>query len=537
MLNNYIKTLLLSTIVSVVYSGNNYCYSLNNNNNININQDDRIHYSNNTIPSINQMIKCANYEAINTSSNEYKRCFEFFKEKGTEGISILIQNFLGDIYNIANSLIFDISYERSYGRLYKGISNWEFQNQFSKNPYIYNTSGEIYHYMCDHKQLLEMNNILLPGQQDIAILTTHFMNDIHSKLNPNKTQLNNNIDTTNIKNILELCYYIANHLVELSHDIIYAINNKIDEYKTNPNTYSFANFRTYIEDKIIIPSYTAIMKVSKQIYDYFTPITPLILTDHINSNIPYILDKFFKDIRHSINIIKDREYNNYLLCCSTLYHELHVKRNNIIDLFKNSLIELSNINNKLRTKQFNSESKLINAHIYDMQKLEDRNKKKTSLYCVINKGDGILIYLDYNKTYEIDTDEKLTHALISESNDTIMNRANAYLQDVVQTINDITNKKLIDNDFYPNERNILINYFFMKEHIKYYDESQTSKLEKLFDDEQKIFSKQITQFNNELKNINERFVNLQFEPINANYDYIGELINSFNKYQTAINNA
>ena len=75
-MSNYIKTLLLSTIMLVIGNNSNYCYSMENNN-ININQANRIRYSDQVAPTIDQMIKCANFETIDVKGTEFNKCFEF----------------------------------------------------------------------------------------------------------------------------------------------------------------------------------------------------------------------------------------------------------------------------------------------------------------------------------------------------------------------------------------------------------------------------------------------------------------------------
>ena len=287
------------------------------------------------------------------------------------------------IYGLSYSLIFDSSglYTLTAASMYDYIKYWNSQKTVADEPNLY---------AAQDKKLLEDLNIHTYRNNYSAIYVTQIMNNVHRQLNSDKNNQISEYDVQHgVSNMLELCYYIANHFVELSHDILHAINMKIDEYKANPNTYSFENFRNYIEDHVIIPSYKAVTNIINNVLLERFSLNNLIIKNYNNNNINIndinnIIDKFFKKIRFECRFFKNK-YNQYLLYGSTLYHELHVKRRNVLNVFSNGIRELSNIN-KLDT--FNLKSKVINVHIYDIQEL-----KSDIFYAIMSDGNGIWPYL------------------------------------------------------------------------------------------------------------------------------------------------
>ena len=476
-------------------NNSNYCYSMEENN-ININQNDRIHYSDNDAPDIDEMIKCANYEPIDIDSQNsmYKKFIDFCEEKDIPGIKKLVYNFLEKSYNISNHIIVNpASYLNDYS--FKGeIKRWNLQKEASDNPTLYSSGKYTEAYLLDKWQL-ENNEIFLPEFQVAMYQTTHIMNELHKKLNSSKQTVS--IEVVEDNHIKNLFYYFANHLVELSHDILYAISTKIDKYRTNQEVYSFDNSRKYIEHEVIIPSYNAIAKFYYQVFVPYVNINNIILKK--NSGISNSLNcgtfREINEVFYQFELYGLEKYVRYgTKLCQKKYEKLKIiakKLDDIIEKFEST------------------SSHIIKAHIGELKEIKS-NYLNSIMCCEIEIGN---------------INNLTNNQIIRKVNNSIKEYTFLYVKDKDKTIKN----KFKGSESYYDESYILKHYFYSLGK-NYYSKLPETDLEKLFNYEQKKFSKEIQEFNTEIHKLDNKLKDMDYNMIDSNYDYLSEIKESLGKY-------
>ena len=219
------------------------------------------------IPTQEDLLQFMKVTELDVNNENVQRCFKYLQEYDPHNC-LLLDNLLEGIYSI--------SYDMSTN--YEAITQDFTGDKSISCPYhilessIYNVRCYLRHYGYERRHYriyrtnhyrysnlkLEKIETSVCNAECSEILTS--LNMLGCTLNPekykNKYILNESIDNINL---VKLCYYIANTLVCISHDIVYAFNKEIDKLSNN---YNDKNKRDEISNNIyhiIIRSFNGIM--------------------------------------------------------------------------------------------------------------------------------------------------------------------------------------------------------------------------------------------------------------------------------------
>ena len=405
-MHNIVKLLLIPLVIIGVNSNN--CYSTENNNTIHNNNHNinTINYNDQDI-SWEQWTKCANFEPIDVNGEEYKNICNFCEENKLSSLKCGIEGFLVDIYRLACEIVYSNVIEEKKNQHYKFVEMFsrdticieDINNM--KIPYysicVFNRSlleatkqwriqrkisddieqgGNIH--ATDNRYILEKKYNIMTNQLMLKPIVSN-IRYLQKKLNSNKYLNNNDINNIqyyekNIINMMSGCNCIANQLVQLTHDIVYAINNKINEYKKK-NMHKeqlYEEFRKYLIDEITLPCFNTIeLSLSLFIENDCLVLENFVKLFHNNRQIQEIATKFFEKLQHY--------WKYYFLIdtkCSLIYNfsylgrELYAKNQEFINILDNSINEMNKISQNTKNDILRKCLLLFvnksNVHVKDM---------------------------------------------------------------------------------------------------------------------------------------------------------------------------
>lgn len=280
---NIIKFLLIPILMIGINS--NDCYSVEINNIEHNNQNiSTIKYTDKNI-TWEQWTKRANFDVINVNGEEYKNICDFCKQHKLSFLKRGIDCFINKIYELvyvmidANIELDDFIMDDSFN-LHHTRSRYIKENMCLGDSYsIYNNVLEDDLTKLWEKQRkntpMTLEDVARTIEQNCNVITEQLMlkkvistiKKVQVKLNKNKypNDDDNDNDIKNIAshetiNMMSAYYYITNRFVQLTHDILYAINNKINEYKNKKilDEELYKEFRNYLIDEITLPCYKTI---------------------------------------------------------------------------------------------------------------------------------------------------------------------------------------------------------------------------------------------------------------------------------------
>ncbi|MBQ9441107.1 MAG: hypothetical protein IJU54_01750 [Alphaproteobacteria bacterium] len=241
-------------------------------------------YDNTCVPSFDQMCKYKTVVPIDFNNTKVKKCLDWLKQNQMP-YKLLLEDYLETIYNFAGSICDGVFLLVGHHKLKSNIN--EFWNRTINDYDFYNIHTDKHERLFNddltnrENIIFEQFNVTLNSNElKRSNLAISIIYDLQQKLNPNKyKQSINDIISSNKKiNIMSVLYYISNQLVQLSHDVIYAINSKIDKYINN-------NTETINIDDIIKPLSWTLELVAESIWD--GGITTIALQSEYNSNLSY----------------------------------------------------------------------------------------------------------------------------------------------------------------------------------------------------------------------------------------------------------
>ena len=406
-------------VIIIGVNGSN-CYSMEDTNEIpnDVPQNDRIirYLSNgpsNDGATWEQWTKRANFEPIDAYAEKYDNFHTFCEYSNLTQLREGIRVFLIDIYKLAHILINSDDYD--FYSITNSVKAWT--NQRTGNNV---NEQNIYSILFPIEHLNKQNThtAFFPLKKIKSSIRT-----AQKKLNPNK--YNNDIDDIMLEpntefKLMKGCYYFANQLVQLTHDIVYAINNKVTQYKELSKTKHLSNeqiyedFRKYLIEEITAPCYKALVEAFAYIIDNNND--SLIINNlTLNPNDDEIKYNFFNHLSFECDV-KQLKYN--LVCnFSSLGTELSKKSKEFIDT----------LNNNVKIINKNMQGNISNQHIKDdlyiLNNLPIVGKEITYDYHYI---DHVLKYvMKYSPLIieDIDSENIIT-------NDEVINDANNCLQDM-----------------------------------------------------------------------------------------------------------
>ena len=274
---NIIKFLLVPILMIGINS--NDCYSVEidnvNGNNQNIST---IKYTDQNI-TWEQWTKRANFEAINTNGEEYKNICDFCEKHKLSFIKRGIDCFIIEIYKLIYEIIYDSNIDTEADNCLDGeLLSKSFAQENICLGYFYPRGNNVSlpeHELIKQWKTQRINTSISYAasiiEQNCNVITEQLMlkeiistiREVQMKLNKDKYSNNNdmnNIASHEIINMMSGCYYISNKLVQLTHDILYAINDKINKYKNKKilDKQLCKEFRDYLIDEITLPCYKTI---------------------------------------------------------------------------------------------------------------------------------------------------------------------------------------------------------------------------------------------------------------------------------------
>lgn len=333
----YITKFLLLPLVIIGVIGNN-CYSMENNKRIIDNTQNNIRSikyldngSSNEKATWEQWTKRANFDPIDAFATEYDNFHKFCKNHNFISLREGVRNFLVDIYNLANSLIY--SHEFDSSSITSSTRRWIAQRTRNNEEIL-------------HLNKQNTHPAFFPLKKIKSIIRI-----AQKKLNPNKYSANNDIDNIPFApgkefKLMEGCYYLANQLVQLTHDIVYAINNKVKEYKKDllsgtknlSNEQLYTEFRQYLIEQITAPCYKALVEA----FSYFISNDDSLIINNItlNPNTDQIKYDFFDYLSDEFDM--KRVKYNLVYNFSNLNTELYSKHKGFINTLINSAETIKN---------------------------------------------------------------------------------------------------------------------------------------------------------------------------------------------------
>ena len=298
-----------------------------------------------------QWTKVANFEAIDVDGIEYKKFCNFCEKHELysfkNGIDFFLRNIYSLAYSITDSNLTNIKKNKIYEMCIEPC--WAFADF---DEYGYETLSNYFESSCNLEEItknwsqqerlfsIEEYGNITPGQLMLKkVIST--IRKLQKELNLTKYSNNNNInnipsDTTIIK-IMDGFSFISNQLVQLTHDILFAINNKINEYK-NKNISGeqlYTEFREYLINKITLPCINTI----NEALSYCVGDDGFILNNiTFNINEDVRLNSFLKILK------EDLKYRFLMHSkCSLVYHfsklgnELYKKHQEFFNTFYENL--------------------------------------------------------------------------------------------------------------------------------------------------------------------------------------------------------
>ena len=386
----YITKFLLLPLVMIGVIGNN-CYSMEIDDDITYDYDQTIpiiKYTDQTA-TWKQWAKCANFEEINVHGNEYKNIYNFCKEHNLYSLINGINYLLINIYKLAHTL--------------NG-------NELNDNKYFVD---ETIDWEINIMQIINYNNIKIESNSLDAIIKpwktktdnndwpilaeTKTSNDqflvnivssiigLQKKLNKTKYSKCNDISNIPLMKNFDIHFsfkYIANKLVQLSHDIVYAINNEINEYKSKKlsDKEIYEYFRKYLINEITIPCYNLLIEAF--LYNDEFTINNISLPEHniceyaINETSYEYVNKILK---YCFKKIKSYKYN-FIYDFSKLGRKLSKDVYEIINILHDGLNKIKEQNKK--TKFIKSEN--INKALNTLCKLEKYYMTRIVYLLIVN---------------------------------------------------------------------------------------------------------------------------------------------------------
>lgn len=293
-------------------------------------------YSENSeIPTIDDLLQYKKIKPIDINNPVVKKCFEYLE-------------------------IYDISNKRLLNRLMCLI--YEFAEQISLyiDGYIaradYDTNLKIIVKLYNDRKEepiynneLRKKNINVNGWQffDVDVLLKHIQKILDPKNKYKGKIIYDNNSLYKTYNIMELFYYIANRFVQISHDIINAVNKKIEENKSL-NKDEILKTSRYIRDEIVTPCYKNIKDI---IHIMGNSILNIVQKPSIFNESPK-LGKFMEDMLKFIKYNGDESFNKVLQSCKSSVCE------NISGITQEILQQLNKCTKEVRNNE-NIETKII----------------------------------------------------------------------------------------------------------------------------------------------------------------------------------
>ena len=207
-------------------------------------------YSKNSqIPTIDNLLKYKTINLININNPVVKECCEYLATYDLSN-NRLLNRLVLLIYGFSNQITryctdveeFKADYDFNY---LDTVIKWSY-NEINTEP-IYNNILREKNINVNEWQFIEIDTLLKQIQKIL---------DPESKYKKGDT-LSDNISQAKAYNIIELLYYISNKFVQISHDLINAVHEKIKENKSL-NENEIIKTSMDIRDKIIEPCYNNI---------------------------------------------------------------------------------------------------------------------------------------------------------------------------------------------------------------------------------------------------------------------------------------
>ena len=428
---NIIKFLLVPITMIGINISNCYSMEIEDDNDVVDENAPTIKYMDQTT-TWDQWTTYQNFEAIDVNGQEYSNIIEFCDKHKLYSFKNEIKYLLINIYKLAHAL----NGNGKILRIYKNYSN-------SLHDIIElwtnkNIDGSLsdFHYFVTAPITTE------PSLTNAILSIINFQKKLNKTKYLNSNEINN-IPKTESIDIQIGCSYIANKLVQLSHDIIYAINNTINEYQnkkiSNENIYEY--FKNYLINDITIQCYKSISDAFSYFvckYDGGVMLNNISISGSQASNdtIEGAYENVESVIERNLDEFKQYKYN-FIYEFSKLGKKLSENANEIINTLNKALEEV-----KIKTKGF--KSKDVNNALSNIIE-EFKNLSFSSILEIYHHGGG--------KTIEnINNTDNITEKQIIEI-------ANDYTQSLLKYINDTVNninkKYKLDSRKLQNEEEIL----------------------------------------------------------------------------------
>ena len=323
---NIIKFLLVPITMIGINISNCYSMEIDNDSKIIGKNEGVIRYSSSGLSNEGatweQWTKRANFDPIDADGEQYDNFHVFCEEHNLVPLRDGIRGFLVDIYNLAHSLI--DSDENHSSSITTSTKRWINQRKINNEEIMHLNNQNTY---TAFFPLKEMHSIIRNAQK---------------KMNPKKYS-NNEINNIKIApnqefKLMDGCYYFANQLVQLTHDIVYALNNKVNAYKIKKmsNEEIYRDFKDYLIEEVINPCYRALVQAFLLfiISEGDFALDNIMLTPDYDKTTRNFLD----ELKDNCNI-KNIRYN-FIYNISSLKPELSRKNKEFINTLNNSIKEI-----------------------------------------------------------------------------------------------------------------------------------------------------------------------------------------------------
>lgn len=212
----------------------------------------------NIIPTFEKMCVYKSIEPIDVKNLEIKECINWL-EKNQLPYKLLLDDYLETIYNFAGMICDGVplltgghKIEKNINEFWHRTRDWyDYYNPYTdKSETLFDNNG----INLENKIIENFIVIVDSSKFKQYNLPIDIIYRLQQKLNSEKYKRNiDEIIPNNIKiNAMCFFYYIANQLVMLSHDVMYAINEKINIFEENSNSTKYSKNNNINKDKISI---------------------------------------------------------------------------------------------------------------------------------------------------------------------------------------------------------------------------------------------------------------------------------------------
>ena len=212
----------------------------------------------NIIPTFEKMCVYKSIEPIDVKNLEIKECINWL-EKNQLPYKLLLDDYLETIYNFAGMICDGVplltgshKIEKNINEFWHRTRDWyDYYNPYTdKSENLFDNNG----INLENKIIENFIVIVDSSKFKQYNLPIDIIYRLQQKLNSEKYKRNiDEIIPNNIKiNAMCFFYYIANQLVMLSHDVMYAINERINIFEENSSNAKYSKNNNINKDKISI---------------------------------------------------------------------------------------------------------------------------------------------------------------------------------------------------------------------------------------------------------------------------------------------